>query len=80
VSILKKSYQEQVELKYQLYNSLFLTLPLDAIEQTGLLLPLLHKACTKGLNEEKSPADIIEGFFREHKAHFEEKDRDQFSF
>ena len=75
-----QSYQELVELKYQLYNSLFLTLPLDAIEQTGLLLPLLHKACSSGLEKEKSPELIINEFFQEHKSHFSEKDQIAFLF
>ena len=38
---IKHAYKNLVELNYQLYNSLFLTLPLDAVEQTSLLLPLL---------------------------------------
>ena len=33
-------YENLVELNYQLYNGLFLTLPLDGVQQTGLLLPL----------------------------------------
>ncbi|NOR87194.1 MAG: phosphoenolpyruvate carboxylase, partial [Bacteroidales bacterium] len=75
-----KSYQELVELKYQIYNSLFLTLPLDAIEQTGLLLPLLQEACSAGLKEGKSPEIIINDFFQEHKSHFNEKTRIAFLF
>lgn len=75
-----QSYQELVELKYQLYNSLFLTLPLDAIEQTGLLLPLLQEACSVGLAKEKSPEDIINEFFQEHKSHFSEKEQITFLF
>ena len=75
-----KSYQELVELKYQLYNSLFLTLPLDAIEQTGLLLPLLQEACSTGLEDEKSPENIIIDFFHEHKTHFTEEEQIPFLF
>ena len=37
-----KDYENLVDLNYQLYNGLFLTLPLDEIEQTGMLLPLLE--------------------------------------
>ncbi len=70
-----KSYREQVELKFQLYNSLFLTLPLDAVEQTGLLLPLLQEACEKGFEKGNSPKQILEDFFSAHrpKAKAEEK-------
>ncbi len=77
---IKQSYQELVELKYQLYNSLFLTLPLDAIEQTGILLPLLQEACSSGLDNKKSPEQIITGFFQEHKSHFSEEEQITFLF
>jgi phosphoenolpyruvate carboxylase len=75
-----KSYKELVELKYQIYNSLFLTLPLDAIEQTGLLLPLLQEACSTGLDDGKSPEIIIRDFFKEHKSRFSEKEQIAFLF
>ncbi len=77
---IEQSYNELVELKYQLYNSLFLTLPLDAVEQTGLLLPLLQKACEKGFEQGYSPEVIINEFFKEHKSHFNERDRISFLF
>ncbi len=73
-------YEKEVELKYQLYNSLFLTLPLDAVEQTGLLLPLLEEACNSGLDAGKSPLRIIEEFFESHKPHFSEEQQIQFLF
>jgi phosphoenolpyruvate carboxylase len=77
---IEKSFREFVELKYQLYNSLFLTLPLDAVEQTGLLLPLLQDSCVKGYEKGLSPAAIINDFFREQKPDFREKDRISFLF
>lgn len=77
---IEKSFKELVELKFQLYNSLFLTLPLDAVEQTGLLLPLLQEACHIGLKQGDSPSQIIRGFFEEHKPHFSEPDRIAFLF
>lgn len=76
----KDIYEKEVELKYQLYNSLFLTLPLDAIEQTGLLLPLLDEACNKGLDAGLSPEQIITQFFESHKPDFSEEQQTQFLF
>lgn len=76
----KDIYEKEVGLKYQLYNSLFLTLPLDAIEQTGLLLPLLDEACNKGLDEGLSPLQIITSFFEAHKPDFTEQQQVQFLF
>ncbi|MBN2235999.1 MAG: phosphoenolpyruvate carboxylase [Bacteroidales bacterium] len=77
---IEKSYTELVILKYQLYNSLFLTLPLDAVEQTGLLLPLLQDACEKGFNKGLSPTAIIDIFLAEHKPYFTEDEKISFLF
>ncbi len=75
-----RSYENLVELNYQLYNGLFLTLPLDAVEQTGLLLPLLEEACHKGLAAGQNPRQIIEDFLATHRPHFSDDDRAQFLF
>src|SRR5690554_4596055 len=73
-------FEELVDLNYQLYNSLFLTLPLDAIEQTGTLLPLLAEDCTTGLAAGKDPVSIIEEFFAVHRPDFSEQEQAQFLF
>ena len=75
-----RTFTELVDLKYQLYNGLFLTLPLDAVEQTGLLLPLLEVACHDGLQQGKDPATIIEDFFQAHKPRFNDADKAGFLF
>jgi len=80
IDSITRTFSELVELKYLLYNSLFLTLPLDAVEQTGLLLPLLEVACQDGLKSGKDPAVIIDDFFAAHKPHFKEADRAGFLF
>lgn len=73
-------FEELVDLNYQLYNSLFLTLPLDAIEQTGTLLPLLAEDCDTGLAMGKDPVTVIEEFFAVHRPEFDEEERAQFLF
>ena len=75
-----KPFAELVELNFQLYNSLFLTLPLDAVEQTGTLLPLLAADCATGLEQGKDPSSIIQEFFEVHKPQFGEKEQIQFLF
>lgn len=77
---LANTFDELVGLNYQLYNSLFLTLPLDAVEKTGLLLPLLEAACQDGLAAGKSPESIIEDFFETHKPHFATQEKINFLF
>ena len=79
-SQVKDHYENLVELKYQLYNSLFLTLPLDAVEQTGLLLPLLEEASHKGLAAGLNPTEILRQFFRSHRPDLNEEKQAQFLF
>tara|TARA_B110000858_G_C17810077_1_gene480669 strand:+ start:1576 stop:4146 length:2571 start_codon:yes stop_codon:yes gene_type:complete len=77
---LSNKFEELIGLNYQLYNGLFLTLPLDAVEKTGLLLPLLDAACQQGLIDGKNPDIIIEEFFNLHKPHFTAEDKNNFLF
>lgn len=79
-SPVKDHYENLVELKYQLYNSLFLTLPLDAVEQAGLLLPLLEEASHNGLAEGLNPTQILESFFSAHRPDLDEENQAQFLF
>ncbi|MCF6212898.1 MAG: phosphoenolpyruvate carboxylase [Flavobacteriaceae bacterium] len=60
-------FNENVLAKYQIYNSIFMTLPFDSIEKTGVLLPLFHEICKKGFENGKNPTDIINQFFEKYK-------------
>ena len=60
------AFHDHVYLKYQVYNSLFLTLPFGDILQTGTLLPLLEMRCARDLEAGKNPRQIIEEFLSEH--------------
>jgi phosphoenolpyruvate carboxylase len=52
--------------KYQIYNSIFMTLPFDAITKTGVLLPLFHETCKKGFAAGDDPTTIVETFFKKY--------------
>lgn len=75
-----KDYRNLVELNYQLYNGLFLTLPLDAVQQTGVLLPLLEEACRDGLAAGADPVRIVSDFFASHRPEFDEEEQAAFLF
>lgn len=77
---LSRTFEELIGLNFQLYNGLFLTLPLDAVEQTGLLLPLLEVACENGLKQKKDPTTIIREFFETHKPELNESEQAGFLF
>lgn len=55
-------FNEKVQLKYQLFNSIFMTLPFDAIDNTGALLPLFAEVCEQGYSKHESPAEIFDAF------------------
>jgi len=75
-----EAYQELVELKYQLYDRLFLTLPLDAVQQAGMWMPLIHEACTEGFKKKQSPEEIVSGFFAAHLPGLEEDEQTRILF
>jgi phosphoenolpyruvate carboxylase len=68
-------FKEEVLLKYQLFNSLFTSLPFQKIEKTGILLSLLVTYCEEGYAKGKNPKEIIEYFFRTQTDYTEEKDK-----
>ncbi len=59
-------FQSEVGLKFQLYNSLFTSLPFHRIEKTGILLALFLTNCEEGFAQGHSPMQIIDEFFRNH--------------
>ncbi len=56
-------FQENISSKYQIYNSIFITLPYDKISNTGVLLPLFSEICEKGYAIDKNPSEIVSKFF-----------------
>lgn len=59
-----KEYEDLVSLRFQLFNSLFLTLPFAPLGKHGSKLPLFAETCIQQLEEGKNPKEIIEGFFK----------------
>jgi phosphoenolpyruvate carboxylase len=57
-----ESFNQNVLSKYQIYNSLFLTLPFDEIDNTGVMLPLFSEVCDKGFKKQETPIQIIDFF------------------
>ncbi len=57
-------FNESVLSKFQIYNSIFMTLPFDTITKTGVLLPLFHDVCENGFANKKNPTEIVETFFK----------------
>lgn len=68
-------FNENVLSRYQIYNSIFITLPFDEISNTGVLLPLFSELCENGYEENHNPSQIVERFFTKYYDKPSEKDR-----
>jgi phosphoenolpyruvate carboxylase len=70
-----QQFKHQVGIKFQLYNSLFTSLPFHRIEKTGILLSLLLTFCEDAYKRKESPEKIIEDFFDKHTTDTNERER-----
>ncbi|OLY92181.1 Phosphoenolpyruvate carboxylase, type 1 [Cnuella takakiae] len=61
-----QQFKNSVGIKFQLYNSLFTSLPFHRIEKTGIHLSLLLNHCEEGYKKKHSPQQIIEDFFNRY--------------
>lgn len=68
-------FKNLVGIKFQLYNSLFTSLPFHRIEKTGILLSLLLNNCEDGFKKKQSPVEIIEEFLLKHTQYTSENDK-----
>jgi phosphoenolpyruvate carboxylase len=70
-----QQFKNLVGIKFQLYNSLFTSLPFHRIEKTGILLSLLLTYCEDGYKRKDSPVKIINDFFDKHTTNTNERER-----
>ena len=70
-----QQFKNQVGIKFQLYNSLFTSLPFHRIERTGILLSLLLTNCEDGYKKKQSPVEIIDDFFKRHTNYLKEQEQ-----
>jgi len=70
-----QQFKNYVGIKFQLYNSLFTSLPFHRIEKTGILLSLLTSDCEDGYKKKQSPSEILDEFFTKHIPQLNERER-----
>lgn len=68
-------FNDHVLSRFQIYDSIFMTLPFDTINNTGVLLPLFYKVCKTGFKEGKNPTEIVDYFFKKYQDQPTEKER-----
>ena len=75
-----EEFEKSVKNKFHIYNSLFLNLPYQNIENVGMLIPLLLHQSEKGLKSGKNPQEILDSFFKDYVNVTSEKDKIDFMF
>lgn len=68
-------FRNLVGIKFQLYNSLFTSLPFHKVERTGILLSLFLLHCEEGYHNKKSPIEIIESFLSQYTTYQEKQEQ-----
>ncbi|SEK56553.1 Phosphoenolpyruvate carboxylase, type 1 [Aquimarina amphilecti] len=73
-------FNHNVLTKYQIYNSIFITLPFDEITNTGVLLPLFKEVCEKGYDKKMNPSEIVDNFFTSYQDNPSDKEKHDLLF
>ncbi|ADQ81501.1 phosphoenolpyruvate carboxylase [Riemerella anatipestifer] len=73
-------FEESVLSKYQIYNSIFMTLPFSGVSNVGRFLPLFGEECKKGYQDNKTPTEIVEEFFKKYAPQSSEKETNDLLF
>ena len=71
----KERFNEKVLSKYNIYNSIFSTLPYENIYNTGYMLPLFSELCKHSYEKNMDPESIVESFFNQYCKEYSEKDK-----
>lgn len=62
----QKAFQQLVNNKYLIYNSLFSALPYQGVSNVGMLIPFLSEESKLGYEQGKDPKQIMKEFFEKH--------------
>jgi len=73
-------FEKLVNNKFEIYNSLFLNLPYNRVNNVGILIPLLFQFGEKQLKLGKEPEEILDLFFEKYAELNSEKDKIDFMF
>ncbi|MGA9638184.1 phosphoenolpyruvate carboxylase [Flavobacterium sp.] len=68
-------FNQNVLSKYNIYNSVFITLPFDSIDNTGVMLPLFTDVCETGFKKQETPKEIMEFFSKKYLHNTNEKEQ-----
>ena len=69
-----QQFRNLVGIRFQLYNSLFTSLPFHRIEKTGVLLSLFLLHCEEAFRKKQSPVEIVESFLSQYTTYRKEQE------
>ncbi|QEC66190.1 phosphoenolpyruvate carboxylase [Panacibacter ginsenosidivorans] len=69
-----QQFRNLVGIRFQLYNSLFTSLPFHRIEKTGVLLSLFLIHCEEGFLKKQSPIEIVDSFLSQYTSYKKEQE------
>jgi phosphoenolpyruvate carboxylase len=59
-----ENFKNHIGIKYQLYNSLFTSLPFHRIGKTNIFLAMFLDSCEEGYKKKLSPIEIVDDYFQ----------------
>lgn len=68
-------FENEVLTRFDLFKSLFLTLPFQRVKHTGTLLPFFTTHCEQGVDRHAVPEEIIDSFFQQNAQYVQDDDR-----
>ena len=75
-----KEFEKSVKNKFNVYSSLFLSLPFRKISNIGMLIPLMQDVCKQGLESGSDPLEILDSFFSIYANIYSEEEKIDFMF
>ncbi|HWB28706.1 MAG TPA: phosphoenolpyruvate carboxylase [Chitinophagaceae bacterium] len=69
-----QQFRNLVGIRFQLYNSLFTSLPFHRIEKTGVLLSMFLLHCEESYRKGESPVEIVESFLKQYTTYHKEQE------
>lgn len=68
-------FENEVLTRFDLFKSLFLTLPFQRVKHTGTLLPFFTTHCEQGIEKNSTPEKIIDSFFQQYEQYIQDEGR-----
>ena len=76
----RNAYWEHVNLKFQVFNGLFLGLPFENLRRAGILLPMFGDFARQRLAENVAPRALVDEFLGDHAAEESDEERTDLLF